>query len=273
MTARRGALLLLVALASPGAAQAPAPAYRRAPRDTLRYQEQTTARIDIAMAEPVSMQTFHDATLAIVFGGADTARAWFETLSVSLSARGGTQRPSTDSLRGAPYLLSFPASGMVATLEPPPIPREVANQTDLTREFDDFFISLPARPLRAGLTWSDSLSHERPARPGDTYRSDRVRRYQVLRDTTVAGERAVIIGIEQFISTAATSPVPGGVARAGTILEGHESGTAIFAVRSGRMLERRRSGTLNGRFSMMTPNQSRDFEQRYEYTSVITLQR
>jgi hypothetical protein len=255
----------------PGA-QSPPLRYRLVPGDTLRYTEQTEGRITMRMPQgPIDVATTHEAAIAVVAERADTVLAWYERLTLTQTGGGSAQRPGTDSALRRPFRLLFPPDGRVATVSTPIFPAAVARQTDLTHQFEDFFISLPAAALRPGATWSDTVEVTTAGRPQDSYRSHRVRSYRVLRDTTVAGARAVVIGIEQTITLAGTSPFEGQPVTASTRLDGRESGIAVFAPAAGRLLARDRRGRLEGEFTMEGPERRAAFPQTYDYSSSLRL--
>jgi hypothetical protein len=57
-----------------------------------------------------------------------------------------------------------------------------------------------------------------------------------------------------------------------TYLEGEETGTALFVVSSGRLHSRERRGTLSGELTITGGPQPATIPQRYEYTSILSLQ-
>jgi hypothetical protein len=243
--------------------------------DTLRYRERTDGHVVIALPQsPVQVRTEHDATIAVRFGTADTATAWYEALRLRQVGPGSTkQAPATDALLRQPFVLRFLSSGQMETYTVPALPRPIADITDLGHQFDDFFVTLPPAELVAGVTWADTLTQSRPTRPADTYVSRRIRRYRVDRDTVVGGSAAVVIRVEQEMHLESTSQPDGQPGMTvGTVLEGREEGIVVFAPASGRLLSRERRGKLTGQFMVRGGSQPATFPQTYEYTSTLVLQ-
>jgi hypothetical protein len=121
------------------------------------------------------------------------------------------------------------------------------------------------------LAWSDTLTSDRSAQPGGTLVSRNVRSYRVERDTVVGGVRAVVIRVDHELRIDASSPMEGQNATVHVTLAGTERGTAIFASGPGRLLARKREGTLQGTFSMASGSTRTDMPQRYEYTGTLSL--
>ncbi len=266
-------IAVLTALLAVGPARAQdGPEYGFPPGDTLRYSERTDGRVTIETPNgPAQVTSVHVATIAVTRTAGDTARAWYESLLLR-SAGPGAQRkePNTEGLLRAPFTLSISGRGTVRLHAFPQMPESIAEITDLTRQFDDFFITLPATTLKPGLTWSDTLFSTRPSRPRDTFSSRHVRSYRVERDTVVGGVPAVIIRLDQTLQLDASSPLEDGVAVHST-LEGMETGTAIFAPTRGRLVARSRTGSLRGMFRMTSPSGRAEMPQSYDYTSTLSL--
>ena len=276
MTSTRWNRLLIAlaaaALTSTGQAQS-APAYTIRVGDTVRYTERTDARIEIdTPGGTAAITSEHVATIAMAFTRPHSARAWYESLLLRQVGPGALQRePSTAALLRQPYHLSVSPAGALRAAGFPTIPKEITDLTDLTRQFDDFLITLPRQPLAVGVAWSDTLTSNRSAQPGGTLSSRNVRSYRVERDTMIAGVRAVVIRVEQEIRIDATSPLAGQNATVQTSLQGTAHGTAIFSPAAGRLLARSREGALQGAFSMTNGGTRTDMPQRYEYTSTLAL--
>jgi hypothetical protein len=262
----RIALLLLVV---PGVVGAQAPEYRRSPGDTVRYREVTNARVELALPHgPAAITTLHEADLALAFRGRDTALAWYDSLILAQAGPRGNDLPSTDELIGLQFLLHFPPSGLVRTIRTPEFPRYISDMTDLTQQFDDFFISLPRRRLVPGLEWADTLLRTSAGRPQDTFRGERVRSYRARGDTVVAGRRGVVIEVRQAMQVLTTSRLDD-TTTVSTTLAGEESGVAVFAVGEGRMLARSRTGRLAGQLVIAAGRGNMEVPQTYEYSSSI----
>ena len=263
-------LLVVLALLVPAAAHGQAPEYRRAAGDTLRFREVTRATSEIAAPTgAMTIRTDHDATVALTFTRGDTARAWFEALSLRGTFPGGESVPQTAPLLGRPFVLTLGARGEAATLTVPEFPADVAQTSDLTHEFNDFFVRLPAVPLRPGVKWTDTTTRETPNAAGRTLRTTRIGSYRVRGDTVVGGVRGVVIDtrMRNRIESSGPSPTPG--MRMTTLQEGTETGVFVFAPSEGRFLARRRDGALEGHIEFIGGPQPVRIPQKMTYQSTI----
>jgi hypothetical protein len=268
--------LFALVLASSAAAQTQTPVYRRAPGDTLRYHEVTTGTIEMRPASgTVTVQTRHDARIALAFGAADTARAWFEALA--LSAHGpplGERRPDTAPLLGRPYTFVLGPRGDVRMVRVPEIPPEVLRVSDLSAEFTEFFPRLPAGPLTPGATWADTASHQTTNAAGFTVIGRRTGSYRVRGDSTIRGERVVAVEMRtdtEILSGSATPRATGATTQSS--LKGEDTGVFFFAVDGGRLVERRRSGSLAGSLTVSAGGRAISIPQSFTYESRIELVR
>ncbi len=245
--------------------------YRRDPADTRRYVEATTGTVTMrVLGREAVVESEHGAHIAVTFAGGDGARAWYESLHLlQLDPTGEVSAPETEALLHQPYTLVFRADGAVRTAAVPPIPEEIADMSDLTHQFLDFFISLPDGPLAVGAAWADTLVDDRAGRPRDTYSGRQVRTFRVERDTVVDGVDAVVIRVSQRVTVRASSLMEDGMKVSGE-LKGTEEGFAVFAPREGVLLSRSREGVLSGTMRMMGP-ETVSIPQRYEYTSTLEL--
>ncbi|MBD0321317.1 MAG: hypothetical protein ICV87_13340 [Gemmatimonadetes bacterium] len=263
-------LLALVLL--PAALQAQAPQYRRAGGDTVRYREVTRATSDITSPQgAITLRSHHDARLAIAFARGDTARAWYEALTLRSEFPGGEQVPATAPLLGKPFVLTIDGRGGVETLAVPEFPREVSEATDLTHQFNDFFVKLPAGALRPGLEWTDTTRRAMPNAAGRTLRTTRVGRYRVRGDTVIGGVRGVVVEarMNNRIESDGPSPTPGMELR--TAQEGTETGTFVFSPERGRLLARSRTGSLEGHIEFIGGPEPMKLPQKMKYESTIEI--
>lgn len=261
-------MLLGVTLA-PDVANAQA-GYARSPRDTLRFHEVTNARIVLETPQGgVVVTSEHDAIIAVAFGARDAAHAWYETLMLSSSSPQGTLTPLPGALIKAPFELSISARGVVRLVKAPAIPGPIAAITDLTHQFDDFFVRLPTGALRAGRQWTDTNT------VGDStadhwYRARTIAHYTVRGDTTVNGERATAIMMQQELTVSTGGPVPDQPVRTNQRLAGSDSGVVVFSTTRGRMLGRARTGLLTGAISLIQGANTTTLGQRYSFDSTIS---
>jgi hypothetical protein len=243
----RHLLVLVAAALVPAALHAQAPEYRRPPGDTLRYREVTRAVSEITTPQgKMTLRSDHAARIAVAFAAGDTARAWYEALALRSDFPGGERVPQTAPLLRRPFVLTLGARGELATLSVPAFPAEVAESADLTHQFNDFFLKLPAVPLRRGAEWTDTTRTEATNAAGMTLRTTRIGSYRVRGDTTIGGTRAVVIEarMRNRLVSSGPSPTPG--MKLNALREGTETGTMVFAPATGRMMRRARTGTLSG---------------------------
>jgi hypothetical protein len=245
--------------------------YRFPPHDTLKYHEITESRIELRPPRgAVVLTTRHDAKIGLATDRGDTVTAWYEKLTLSSTSPEGERRPSTGAALHLPFRLVFTRAGQVATLSAPSFPPEIASQTDLTRQFEDFFISLPPSALRPPAFWADTVESSTAGTPQDTYRSRHVRRYRAIRDTVLAGGlAAIVIAVEQDITVRSSSPMRNAAATIHTRLEGHEEGTAVFAPDAARLLSRIRRGHLDGEQVLKGEGREMSVPMFYEYSSSL----
>lgn len=259
------ATALLLACAMPASAQS---AYATPAGDTLRFRETTSAKLTFSGPQgeiPASID--HRALIGVLRMRGDSARAWYDSLSLSATNPGGEMRPATDSALRRPFRIRFDARGRTKLVEAPAFPSSFEGLSDLTRQFDDFFLRLPAKPLAVGLTWSDTLvraDSTADRRSRVTVTSD----YRVERDTVVNGAPAFVIRSSSKSQIIAEGPVPNQPMRAESMLEGTDSGQYLFA-RAGRLLARRREGRMEGNTMLRGGGGEMAMKQSYTYVGTV----
>lgn len=267
----RGAGVVAVAV---GAVVMPLSAqYRAAPADTLRYAELTRGRVAMAMpSDTVVIRSLHEAVVAVTFPSPGQGRAWYDSLALESEGPMGADRPATATLLRQPFTFAFAPTGWVEQVRAPDIPADVAAITDLTRQFDDFFITVPSGGLRVGARWSDTVENSAAGRETDRTTTRHVRSYVAERDTVVAGVDAVLIQVQQTVEIASESDLRDQNLRVSTRVTGTEDGWALFAPGAGRLLERHRRGSLAGQLTMQPDGATpASISQRYTYESRLVL--
>lgn len=278
MSHRRFRLSLLLTLSAVCAttvrAQGSSVARYRFGSDTLRYSEQTVSQVTMRVpGGEMVVKSSHDAGISIRGIGEGQAQAWFDRIVLRQDGPGqATQAPATDVLIGKPFTLAITATGHLQTQGVPPIPAAVGAVTDLSRQFDDFLVTLPSQSLAAGVVWSDTVVHRRGSRTDSASSTRHIRSYRVERDTMIAGARGVVLAVDQFVRVESTTPMPGRPLQMHTLLEGEEHGTAVFVLSSGRLHSRERRGALSGALTITGGPQPTTIPQRFEYTSTLSLQ-
>jgi len=215
-------------------------------RDTLRFRETTQLHMTLTMPQgEVPMTMEQSALISLVRMPGDSARAWFDSLAISAQGPQGEQRPSTDSALKRQFTLGLDTRGRVKNVHAPQWPANLQGVTDLSHQFDDFFLRLPAQPLKVGLAWSDTTS--RTDSTADRFtRWVRSADYRVERDTTVGTTRALVVRMKQQMHATISAPVPGQQMRSDAQLSGEEDGYFVFAPATGRLIARRREGKMEG---------------------------
>jgi len=240
------------------------------PGDTLRYHETQKTSVVITMPQgEIQVPVDQDATVAVVRFPGDSAHAWFDALALSASTPQGDQKPSTDGLLHKPFRLRFDSRGQVKLIAAPTFPEALASFGDLSNEFSDLFLRLPAKPLRIGLTWTDTLTRTDSTadrKASATAISD----YKVEKDTVVDGTPALLVRMTQHANIHVDGPVPNQPGmRSDATMEGNTTGFYVFAPKPGRMLARRRTGKLSGDVNI--PAAGMTMKQAIDYTNTVDL--
>jgi len=129
------------------------------PGDTLRYRETQKTAVNITTPQgEIQVSAEQDATVALLRFAGDSAHAWFESLSLSAQSPQGEQKPPTDSVLRKPFRLTLDARARAKLVEAPTFPEALRQFGDLANEFTDLLLRLPAKPLRVGLAWTDTLN-------------------------------------------------------------------------------------------------------------------
>ena len=234
--------VLLVLVALPASAQT---TYSTS-RDTLRFRETTQLRVTMTTPQgemPMTME--HRATVALVRTAGDSVQAWFDSLSLLANGPQGEQRPATDSALKQPIRLRLDARGRVSDVVPPKWPANLQGLSDPAHHFDDYFLRMPAQPLKVGLAWSDTTTQTDST-------ADRFARwirrtdYRVERDTTVGTTPALVVRAKQNLSVMVSGPVPNQAMRSDAQLTGETDGFFVFSPKTGRLIGRRSEGKMEG---------------------------
>lgn len=271
--------LVVLSLSSSTALCAQRPAYARSRKDTLHLREQTSAKSTLTTrTSTIVMTSDVDASIAISFAKDDTARAWYEALSVAANSPAGKKLPNTTAALKKPFLMRFLSNGKIDHVTAPKLPASVDSVSDLHKQFDDFFLPLPDKPLVKGFAWvdsSDALDNTQKAN-GSWLRSRRIGRYRVERDTSVGGKRSLVISAIQQLHIESGAPLPGGIQNgmSQNVLAGADTGLFVFDPAGGRMLGRKRQGMMKGTFTMR-PREGVPYVvgQEMRYTNIISERR
>lgn len=254
-------LATLAALhAHAGAAQGHA--YARTPGDTLRYTERAESTTRMGEGGPVA--TYRERSrIALVFGPGDTARAWFEALSVEDSLPSGRRRAGEEGI-GLPFVLAFGPRGVDSTLAAPDFPARLDSIMPLETQFANYFPRLSGRPLLPGAGWTDTLSLNESA-GGWRATHVRVTTYRVVQDTTLGGVPIVVVEFTSRLDSRGADPGAGYEETRRL----DDMGWFYFAPGPGVLLRRTRfgEGVTVGRMAAS----GQRFETTSEYSSTVEL--
>jgi len=238
-------------------------------RDTMRYREVTETDIRVTTPQgEIPMKGNHVATVGFMRLPGDTAKAWYEALDVSMTGPQGDQRPATAEVLRSPFTLHMDARGRVRLISAPTFPASFEGITDLTHQFDDFFVRLPAQSLRLGLAWQDTSTMLDSTADKSIWRRA-IARYRVERDTVVAGTPAFVISVKQTVTMRSDAPVPSQGAHLHGVHSGTDDGIAVFAPSTGRLLGRRRTGGMSGDLTMTGPRGQATIKQSFAYKNSL----
>ncbi len=239
--------------------------------DTLVYREVIDGRVEVAAPQgPLVMETFHEAEIAYVRLTPDSAHAWYEALELGVAGPQSELRPPTEGALRKEFILRLDEQGRVETLAAPVFPESFKDVSDLTRQFYDFFMPGPGKPLTLGLSWTDSFMAVDTV--GDRVTDYQKRgRYRVVGDSVVGGQPVWIVSadLDHEIRTEGPGPQPGVTAI--SILEGSDAGEFIIRKDRGDMVARRRTGILSGELRYEGLPQTVVLPQTLEYTNSIEL--
>ena len=238
-------------------------------RDTLRFRETMQLQVHLTMPQgEIPMSVEQRSTIALVRLPGDSARAWFDSLAISATGPQGEMKPPTDSALKRMFRLGLDARGRVRDVNAPQWPASLQGVTDLSHQFDDFFLRLPAKPLKVGLAWSDTTSQT----DSTADRFSRWRRttdYRVERDTTIGTTPAVVVSAKQRMSATISAPIPNQGMRSDAQMQGEENGYFVFAPTTGRLIARRREGKLEGPVKASGTMGEMQMNQSISYTGAV----
>lgn len=250
-------------------------AYRMLEGDTLAFREVTSSAVEIRAPQgSIVAGITHEAVISATATEPGVVTAWYTDLALSSSGPNGEVRPTTTTLLGEPYRLRISPTGDVRTERAPTVPAEVQEITDLSHQFDDFLIRVPEQQPEAGSSWADTLRSNASGIPETTQSHRAVRVFTARGDTVMHGVTAQVIEVSTTVELESTSPMQGqdGLTVT-TVLEGSETGHALFDWAGGRLLARVRTGSLSGVFRINAPEpvelpQAMDYESRIDALSV-----
>lgn len=238
-------------------------------RDTLRFRETRQAQVALTTPQgdiPITLD--QRATISVVRLPGDSARAWFDSLAISAKSPQGEQSPATDSALKRPFRFGLDARGRVKNVDAPKWPTSLQAVSDLSHQFDDFFLRLPAKPLQVAMAWSDTTTLTDST--GDRFsRWVRAADYRVERDTTVDAVPALVISVKQKLGVTVSQPVPGQQMRSDAQLSGEEHGFFVFSPKTGRLIGRRQEGKLEGPVKLSGAMGDMQMNQSISYTGAL----
>lgn len=237
--------------------------------DSVMYLERTESFTLIERpSDTLRIVSTHDAVVHVMRTAPDTLEAFYEHLLLRFETPTNTRNIDTDAIIGPRFVL-HDDRGRIALVSAPPLPNEIRQLTDLRRQFDDFFLRLPARPLAGGMVWVDTVRLQGQEGEATTDRSV-VTRFTVRGDTVVEGLAALIIDYDAVLDYS-TRSAPTTEGRLLSRLVGEEEGWFVYAPAREVMLRRWRVGVLEGELTIQGNLEDRRFPQSYGYESTIEL--
>lgn len=221
--------------------------YRFSPGDTLVYHaENQDSSVITTEAGSVPALTLSESTVRLVIGTRGSATAAFTAFKVLLRTPKGDVMPDPSGALNRPFSLTLSPRGLAQTNSAPTFPQALSQVVDLTTEFDDFFIVLPARPLAIGVAWADTVDQTGSTAAGLRFTRHSIANYSVARDTTIGGVKAFVIVSASSQTLEGVGPGPGPGKTVTNHQSGSENGLVLFDAAGGRMLGRRRAGEYSG---------------------------
>jgi hypothetical protein len=273
--ASAGALMLIAACSGGRDPGEPAPAIQLPPislasvGDSVMYLEHTHSLTVIERpSDTVRVSSDQTAVIHVMRTAPDSLEAFYEHLRLRFETPTQMRNIDTRALLGPRFVLQED-DGRVTTVSAPALPDEIRQLADLRRQFDDFFLRLPAHSLDVGVEWVDTLEHS-GAEGEASMRRSIVTRYRVARDTLLEGLAARIIEYETAIDASLRSaPTTEGVLM--STLVGAEEGRFVYAPERDVMLRRWRVGVLEGEVVVEGNLETHRFPQLYSYENTIEL--
>ncbi len=252
------------------AAPSPLPSIAlRSVGDSVMYLERTASFTLIERTnDTLRIDGNHNAVIHVVRTAPDTLEAFYEHLILNFRTPTQNRNIDTDPLLRERFRL-HEDDGRITLVSAPELPSEIRQLTDLRRQFDDFFLRLPRRPLTVGMVWVDTVHLQ--GREGDAS-TDRnvVTRFTVRRDTVVQNMNALVVdytaSMENSMRSAPTTD--------GTLVSrllGEEEGSFVFAPDVEVMLRRQRVGLLEGELVIEGNLETYRFPQSFGYESLVEL--
>ena len=214
--------------------------------DTVFYREVNSVLMTRHLPTgPNRLQLKQDHLIGVRATRPGMAQAWFEELALTIETSEGAVRLPTDPVLRQLYVLSFDSAGHATPLRTPVAPEWIVGIVDPSKQFVDFFMPIPRKPLSLGLVWVDTLPIEGNIGINRTVRGQRVGQFDVVGDSAIRGIPVFIVRatIKQQMTTA--GPDASGI---NTVSEqdGTENSRFYIAKSNMRMMARRSTGSFRG---------------------------
>jgi hypothetical protein len=192
--------------AGPATAPPAAPAARplaystpAAPNLLYEFADSSVSDIQAGPAGAIRVSTGVRGTADLKFEAAGSSQRVTMTFTefvgtFSNSAGGGAVNSTQADIKG-PVVLTISPRGVVNITTRPEITQAFRSVSGSDNVFRRFFVRLPARVVRPGTTWTDTISSEE-VNEGLTSRTQNVIRSTYVRDTVVAGRTLNVIASE-----------------------------------------------------------------------------
>jgi hypothetical protein len=216
--------------------------------DTLFYREVASMQISGALPGGATQLQFkQDGLIGMRAVRPGVAQAWFEQLNLTVESADGAARLPTDPVLGQLYVLHFDSAGHVTPARTPAFPEMLMAFVDLSKQFQDFFMPQPRKPLSRGLLWVDTLKVEGTHGLSRTVRTVRVGKYEVMGDSTIRGVAVFVVRGTVKQHSVTSGPAPGQPdVQAVNDLQGTDNARFYIAKSDMRMMARRSHGTVQG---------------------------
>jgi hypothetical protein len=202
--------IIALSLASTVASQGQGQAARPSAGDTLRYRQTMTMRseTEVPGSGMMTMKMDQSSRMAIAFATGDTVRVWFDSIAAKMTSPMGEMALPLDAMLNKPFVLTMSSGGDLKLISSPPMPSGDMGITQPDPKSFGFNFQRPPGALTIGQSWTDTTESKLSAEPGGiTGRT--ITTYRVASDTTLAGERALIIETTGTTSTGGAQVISG----------------------------------------------------------------
>jgi hypothetical protein len=231
----------VLAAATAASAQSVPLTHKFAPGDMLQYSVSVVNNGELATPTQTTVTRNTDnALITLTFAGPDSATAVLNEFSSMMEGgpRGPQSRPG-NMIVGKPFTLRVDPQGRVNLLASP-IPDEMVRGMGVFGLFARALPVLPARAIKAGDTWADTVKNRKSKTPtGHTLTMNSITTFTVTSEAVVDGERRLFI--EEKTTLKSELPGEQGNMPTLTVTNGVVNATMVYAPDRGRVVSYSRS--------------------------------